>query len=88
MKQIVANGKPLKGRKAVKKALTQLNLQEIAEQNPAVMKSFATIIMVLEGLKTEEFETDMAFRGGEYHFVVSKTKTAVGLLDNHGQVIA
>lgn len=77
-----------KGRKAVKKALTQLKLQQLAEQNPAVMKSFATIIMVLEGLQTSEFETDMAFRGGEYHFVVSKTKTASGIVDAHGQVIA
>lgn len=88
MKQVVANGKKIKGRKAIKKAMVQLNIQEIANQHPQVMKAFGTIIVLLEGLGTEEFETDLAFRGSEYHFVVSKTKTAAGIVDAGGNVIA
>lgn len=66
-----------KGRKAQKQAVNQLNFQQLAEENPAIMKAFGTIIMVLEGLQAKEFETDMVMRGSEYHFKITKTSKPI-----------
>lgn len=77
-----------KGRKAIKQAIQQINLQTLAQEHPEITKAFATIALVVKGMGGKEVETDILLRGDQYHFKITQVKQSSGIVNGEGEVIA
>lgn len=69
-----------KGRKATKDLLTQIKLQELADKYPVITKACIVFTHILDSIGSDKLETDFKVKGAEYHFSVTRTKKASGII--------